>query len=820
MVDERFEFVSKTKDIFLADPISSQGRRALHNMGISMTENEFFAENVYVHPFSEYEKPIFDEALDSNDFYDSDIDQWSYQDIVDLNVLKNAKSAFENNIKKLNDALFIIKGVAGSGKTTYMHNLKYQMVKDVHFHIYDFENVRQSNAFLGSFFDLKNLYDKNTYKFVSVLLNEISSLLGKGQLDDKRHRRLIDEVVSIYRKYFFVKESDLAQSELMEPNIDITEQQELFDILESYANNELNYKVFSERLKNKFFDRFYDTETDVVLDLAYIMGFVIRLLFCFSKKYSKKHLLVVDNIEVFVNYDEEHPIQECELEKILMGCFRAISKMREVLIPIQKTKEYQTFYALLVLTRDTTASTALQELDHNADYKRENEVDISKWYCTDDIYISKKNFCKSKGVCLENNCYSTAYQQILCDFSAYRWGLNGIISKMYKHSHRRNVECVPDAIAVLPKNEIIHFNTMWNLSQRKDADTSSLKNLCRKYILRILIDHVQRKKYFDKLMVDIWLPSEGKKRNLENVLAIGSLKTQRSEKNSYARKISTILHRYYMQHGSERYISFPQLIKAVLKYPYLPQQPTEEQIYDLGKILFLMNETRNQVTNWTSLVCIKFDNSEKYNEHNLCKIMKSQWDEYVNGELSIGDTTRFGVKITEAGSLFAKILADFEYFACRFLSDEPPLFSKENLKPIYVNGRKSYRAVEIIKVVRRRAFDCINEIISRDYMFFSDLRSSKNSPPNFKKMYDTEYSWVYKDSIKSKAYVHPHRILNQHMGYITNYMDYVERYIDESEFECFEDKNSLLEMIKEQNNKYLRKLNKLREEHKEYFSNN
>ena len=32
-------------------------------------------------------------------------------------------------------------------------------------------------------------------------------------------------------------------------------------------------------------------------------------------------------------------------------------------------------------------------------------------------------------------------------------------------------------------------------------------------------------------------------------------------------------------------------------------------------------------------------------------------------EIDIDDTTRYGVRITEAGSFFAKILAEFEYFS-------------------------------------------------------------------------------------------------------------------------------------------------------------
>ena len=79
-----------------------------------------------------------------------------------------------------------------------------------------------------------------------------------------------------------------------------------------------------------------------------------------------------------------------------------------------------------------------------------------------------------------------------------------------------------------------------------------------------------------------------------------------------------------------------------------------------------MNETRNEITNWTSLVCIKYDSSQEYNENNLCNILVEQWHEYKEKNIELDDVSKYGVKITEAGEFFAKILADFEYFACRF----------------------------------------------------------------------------------------------------------------------------------------------------------
>ena len=79
------------------------------------------------------------------------------------------------------------------------------------------------------------------------------------------------------------------------------------------------------------------------MDLSYTVGFAIRLYFCISKIFSKKQLFIVDNIETFLPNDTKHPIQQCELEHIIHGCYDAAIRAREILNPIQKIGDYNTF---------------------------------------------------------------------------------------------------------------------------------------------------------------------------------------------------------------------------------------------------------------------------------------------------------------------------------------------------------------------------------------------------------------------------------------------------------------------------------------------
>ena len=173
----------------------------------------------------------------------------------------------------------IIKGVAGSGKTTYLHKL-IRDLPNIQVYIYNFEEIKQSDAFMAETFDLQKLYDNNVYKFISVILKEISNIIGKGIKSNDEHKKLISEIFKVYESNFLVTEERLAETDLTEPNVDIIEQQELFKLLKLYACEEINYKQLSSQMKNVFIGRFNNDESDSLSDLTFIMGFVIRLLFC------------------------------------------------------------------------------------------------------------------------------------------------------------------------------------------------------------------------------------------------------------------------------------------------------------------------------------------------------------------------------------------------------------------------------------------------------------------------------------------------------------------------------------------------------------
>lgn len=812
--NENLGFAERFKNIVLAEPFTDDGRDYLTNLNTIVTKEEFFdtANGMFVEPFSECSKERKDE-----DVSDPDCDEEiPYFEQVNKNELEKTHLEFITKVKQLNDFFYVVKGVAGCGKTTYIRYMENQFEDDVVFHIWDFQEVRRSIPFLETSIELKGIFENNIYKFISVLISDISRCILNPCKDELDRVSYISEIVHLYNVFFNVKK---ANDYLGEANIDVEDQRIFFEMLEQYVICKCNFEEMANMIKEYFLNYFHNQSDDSgKKDLVFIAGILARLYFCVSMMDGKKHICAIDNIETFVKFDDKNPIQVCQLETIFLGLKEASQKIKEYLFPIEKSGVNLSFFGIIIATRDTTASTALGQLEQE-DYIERNEIDISNWFCTSDIIDKKIAFFDRRGIEIKSQSCINAYRNILNDFSIYRWGLNGIVSKMYRHSHRRNVECLPDALSVLPISEIQHFNQMWEITQaQNDVHTQNLKSICRKYILRLLLNYVQRVKYFDRLMVESFSsPNPNEPRTIESYYKYNkNVRVLQEESTSYARKIATLLHREYLN-DKNSYVSFPTLILSILKPKYNPGQPNPTQILNLGKILYLMNETRQSMTNWTSLVLIRYDSSRKYNESELCKVLNEQWEDYQNGKIALNDASLFGVKLTEAGSLFAKILPEFEYFACRCLTDEPSIFTNNSFKVyLCVNDERSFRGIEIIKIIRRRAFHCIDEVIRRDSQYFSDFASSKGSTSPFG---NGVYNCLYKETDISREIYHPNRILSQHIGYIKQYVDYVKTYINDDSFELKgADKVRFISMCEIEIKKYIKKKRDLQNKYPNFFN--
>ena len=807
------EFKHLMHKVLLANPYTKRGRDMMNSLDVHLAEDVFLKE-LYLEPFTFY-KHERDEPLDRDadpDFdlsksqSESEVEISSEADEVKINILYNRKKSFEDRLKELTEPLYVIKSGAGTGKSTYVHHLQLEY-DDINFIYCNFEESGSSIALFGMPYDFEDKYQSNVWKFVSIVAEKVSEIICNWgpRFGFDKYSKYIAKIVKIYNTYLNNLTGDLGKK-----IVDSRQMYEFFSILDKYCKSPVATKEkLHSTLKNhvkKIFDEF-EINCKREKAVTYICGILIRLLFCLNRitvenNATKRFVCVIDNIEYFVENDDKNPMQECELKKILDSVNDAIEKIKKNLETLRELPlGYKPFYGFLLVTRDTSVS--LVEYQHYSDYLPDNELDITMWFCADDIYATKLKYFKDKIKSIEKNPYYIAYTYIMNDISQFNWGMNDFICKMYNYNYRRVVIDVIDALVGQSESTVVFFNEQWEMAR----DNNATKHMCRKFVFRILLDHINnhdandKKKYFNLLMV-------------ESIRA-GSQRKKDNDRTSYARRIATTLYRDNLsREGHGRFMSFLELIQAVLVAPY-NGNPTKEELMDLGSILYLMNDIRNKETCWAPLILLNYDSERIYNEKEIQKVLIEHWEKAQEG-IEIG-TDKYGIMITYAGEFFARMAPDFEYFSCRFAAG-PALMSPRSLQKS--RKMKKYICLETIQIVQENAFKCIDELLERESRFFGylDLEDETIKMQGvFFPLYSNNYpyKWLYTTQANGKLKPHPLRILDQHLGYLLNFAKHIKSFQESQLRE--KARKEILEGIAEAIGQYSKKKKTILEKYPDYF---
>jgi energy-coupling factor transporter ATP-binding protein EcfA2 len=343
--------------------------------------------------------------------------------------------------------------------------------------------------------------------------------------------------------------------------------------------------------------------------VAFVMGFVIRLFYCLSKLHTqagsgaKKYICAIDSVEHYIYNKKPQRLQNVEISTIVNGIDAAARIMRSHINRMKKNEgqDYNRFYGIVIMMRDTSETFITP--DHNAENGPDAgraSVYISEWFDAQSIVKKRRDYFAGMIEELmkdeEFSTLITALDNIMGDTSPLRWGMHGLITRMYNHNQRGIQECLVEALDVKNKKQLDWFNQIWNIVKTKPDHATIdkikvLKYMCRQYIFRIMLDYVDTNDCFDRIM------------------AATKTYAATNEVTSYARRIATTLHNWKLRNDNEKkFMSFPYLIKAVLVTDQ-NMSPRKKEFKCLGEILYAMNDPdeANRSKYWSPLVEIKFD---------------------------------------------------------------------------------------------------------------------------------------------------------------------------------------------------------------------
>lgn len=655
---------------------------------------------------------------------------------------KQKKEDFEYALKEsIVQKPFLVRGVSGTGKTTYLHHLMHiREPQDIWIN-YDLFECSKSFTLFGKVW-VNNKFNFTQFKLLSSLLKFINDLLIKNDCDECLYREKLSLMIQNYEQLFYSRGNHTYA--------------DIFYLISRYTNGEIEYQnekigENKETLLDLLFLKFSEIcdfnkntpidEIDITSILNNLLQISIFLLICLNVKiYNNSYNLPkiyisFDNLEHFINNNK---IYDEDIYDISTMIYHFMESQNDVL-PI----DFYKYFKVILIIRDTTDKMLNPDHWHDEDFPN-NIVDVSDWYNTFQIYDKKIKYFKQNKVFENDEIIKVLEEAISYIFNDNtQKGLNTYINAMYNNNKRRITRYLIAAL-IIYKERTLKYIEFWEKAtySTNDEMTQIYKYAARSIIKRTLLDLVENTQYFNNLKAI---------KSSDNTSNLG-----------LARKLLTVLYRLSLQHADENepYIGVYSVLSSLFDSPTHQSNPQEikGKIEHLVNILYHLNNHSIVQTNWCQLIDIKF-NRKAFNSQSLTHMSDFLFNEYVAKR----NDERYGIKITSAGKIFLLVCQEFEYFTCRYKASRVPLFCSPDL---------TY-ALNTIKEIKKQTFKCIEHVVSSDKAFVS-----VGVNYNYNAMYtdnDTgiirPYLYVSRNTQREQQHVL--RIIDSHIGHIDRYRTYI-----------------------------------------------
>ena len=695
-----------------------------------------------------------------------------------LNSQKDEKVKFERYISgelpAINKPMYI-RGYSGSGKSTYLGKLLYDMKKNNHI-VVKFDLVNSKGKNFIWFFEKKwenlNFHDFALAKLLSLTLHNISIKLCKSNdMTEKDYvnalksfNKFLQTLVSSEFETIKIVINDFIQNASKTYNDD----EILYLRVELY--NQL-YEVFFKIFKLNNLEKHIKNRAEAKIRVKSSVELSLEFLFLlFWKEHlsninvnpNKKFIFAVDSLEHFIDGDRLYDTDVTDIIEL----FRHFMDSQEDAALRWFNVSFRENFKIIISYRDTTIK--MLKIQQQESDEPEYEVIVNDWFLPDQIVKNRFNYFNDK---IYEKDSRSAIECILAD-DVSQSGLYLKLTSMHNQNKRRLFEYLTDIIKN-DNRETKEYLSLYN--KAKEATDRSMREVyisaSRSFLIGMLFYKIKEKGFFNEIATCV-----------DDRSKVG---------NYYARKILTFLHTHQNDSNAktedELYCSFYTLLKGAFQNGN--QKILDSEINDIAHVLKAMDESDKRKTHWCQLVVIKY-NDEKLDFNKFKKTIAKIYREQDT------DTQKFGVKITDAGRFFLSKLSDFEYFSVRYYPQYKPLFHSDN----FMNNN----CLKIISTIRKKALLCIDAIIENDDRFFRAHNSNK-----------VDYSIMYSSSAEHKGYLystasgnreitHPESIINNHI----NYLDFYRHYILDSELSN-EQKETISRSILDNIEEYINKLQEL-----------
>lgn len=703
----------------------------------ALSLKEFFIE-CYLKPDFEIINPYNTKHDKNTEIYDFILKKEVLED--EIHSHKTMQANFDKWLNnKKNPKVYTICGNAGTGKTTYINYLKYNC-SNKNWLIMDVSKAKDIVQWFGDCKSIISDFTLPNKKMYSCVLQQISTILFDfysmdGQPDFK----------SIFK------------------NLQLISKNYKNNLKDSYPNGKsffddfvINYKDYFKALpKNieehavkikKYFD---DIETKYKFDSNQILREAIDILIIILRcqniyNYDAQYIMVFDNLERFIACDEIYNKDLDDIRKSLISYSEDLNKINSC---------HRGLFKFIMVMRNRSAKMCKAK-DQSTDELASN-LDLSGWFIIDGIiykkktWLSKHNFTDDNMILLEQITGDLR----ICDNSALT-GLKLQIDSLFNNNTRLVIDFIGSLIE-LPSNQyaLTKYDEYWK--QDSPVSRFAARSIIRGLLLKDLEDNDNLFKNL-KAYSELENPDKNKRNKVETISGIG-----------HARKILTVLYNH-----NTTYLPLSTLLSEICYVDdiskYWKNSIPKAEKDKIVEILYYMNSYNRRENDWLHFIDLQLKNSN----HSIS--IENTEDLYNKIEQNMND---FTVSIMPSGESYLKyIVATFEYFSFRYhkgySQNYIPLFlavpafdEMEQCKKI-----EDLLCIKIINTVKNKTFECLDII-----------KENPDIPLHINHNDDSKY--------------HSTRIIEQHKGYINNFITYITDYFINANSITLELKNKYTELV-------------------------
>lgn len=686
-----------------------------NSISSQLTYEEFIC-NCYVKPRfkKELEYRITDDNVETYDYI------IKYEHLKDL---QNKQQKEYDNFKKWiesekNYKVYTISGNAGTGKTTFIHRLKYENpVQD-----WIILDVSKAKDFVDWFHGTQtsiNNFQKPYNKLYAIILEHLQMVLF-GEKTNTNLRETVcnlQNIANVYLEKYI--DYDIRGGDYILGLIN------LFNNIDASVED----KDFMKRCAKYTQSYFKQDKRSAALKEMFRKALDVLLIVVACADQRNNHIIVFDNIERFISHDEIYNEDLDQIRRELASYSQDVN---------QRNDCYQCMFKFILCMRTSSARMLHTKL-HSAD-ELASDLNLTDWFLIDDIIATKLKWYDEHNIkCLNVEMLN----QIICDLrTCYKNELTGLqlfVQPLFNENIRLIIDFIGNIIERTSNSSCIEcYKELWK------EDTAVSRFAARNVIRGLIYQELDKN---DNLFQHLHLYTE--------VLQKQKDETRQNYGLSYVRKILTVL---YNQGDNEVLLSnvignLCNIKTNVQKY--WEQALSNENKDNLSEVLFYMNSYNRRENDWIQFVDLQISGVSHSTSIEDVESLRKLIDKKLN---------KINLKIMPAGKAYLRyIVPSFEYFSFRFYKKHVahyyPLFSvvpsMEDLQSC--RTVKDLMCYTIINYVKENAFGCIENIQEN-----GDIKLNISEHLVGKK--------------------HTQRIINHHQGYIDKFVKYIkERYKEDFE---------------------------------------